>query len=115
MKKDYTKTMNYAVVSMIDRITQDDKKSKIRISGLFPNPTVAEDSFLPYLPNQEIKRYLLRVEDLERFEEFYNFIQDLNEKHGEKAIFHLADGNFSTDEGNRFRQILNIWTDTKIA
>lgn len=115
MKKDYTKTMNYAVVSMIDRITQDDKKSKIRIFGLFPNPTVAEDSFLPYLPNQEIKRYLLRVEDLERFEEFYNFIQDLNEKHGEKAIFHLADGNFSTDEENRFRQILNIWTDTKIA
>lgn len=115
MKKDYTKTMNYAVVSMIDRSTQDDKKSKIQIAGLFENPIVAEDSFLPYLPNQEIKRYLLRVEDLERFEEFYNFIQDLNEKHGEKAIFHLSDGGFSVDEENRFRQILNIWTDTKIA
>lgn len=35
MKKDYTKTMNYAVVSMIDRSTQDDKKSKIQIAGLF--------------------------------------------------------------------------------
>lgn len=113
--KDYTKMMNYAVVSMIDRSTQDDKKSKIRISGLFPNPTVAEDSFLPYLPNQEIKRYLIRLEDLERFEEFYNFIQDMNEKHGEKAIFHLSYGGFSVDEENRFRQILNIWTDTKIA
>ena len=64
MKKDYTKTMNYAVVSMIDRITQDDKKSKIQIAGLFENPIVAEDSFIPYLPNKEIKRYLLRVEDL---------------------------------------------------
>ena len=115
MKKDYTKTMNYAVVSMIDRGTQDDKKSKIRIAGLFPNPTVAEDSFMPYLPSKEVKRYLLRVEDLERFEEFYNFIQDLNEKHGEKAIFHLSDGNFTTDEENLFRQILNIWTNTKIA
>lgn len=28
---------------------------------------------------------------------------------------HLKDGNFSTDEENRFRNILNIWTDTKIA
>ena len=115
MKKDYTKTMNYAVVSMIDRSTQDDRRSKVQIAGLFQNPDVAEDSFLPYLPNQEIKRYLLRVEDLERFEEFYNFIQDLNEKHGEKAIFHLSDGDFSVDEENSFRQILNIWTDTKIA
>ena len=115
MKKDYTKTMNYAVVSMIDRSTQDDRRSKVQISGLFQNPAVAEDSFIPYLPNKEVKRYLLRVEDLERFEEFYNFIQDLNEKHGEKAIFHLSDGGFSVDEENRFRQILNIWTDTKIA
>ena len=113
--KDYTKFLKWAVVTMIDRSTQDDKKSKIQIAGLFENPIVAEDSFLPYLPNQEIKRYLLRVEDLERFEEFYNFIQDLNEKHGEKAIFHLSGAGFSVDEENRFRQILNIWTDTKIA
>ena len=115
MKKDYTKTMNYAVVSMIDRSTQDDHRSKIQIAGLFENPIVAEDSFMPYLPSKEVKRYLLRVEDLERFEEFYNFIQDLNEKHGEKAIFHLSDGNFTTDEENLFRQILNIWTNTRIA
>ena len=114
MKKDYTKTMNYAVVSMIDRSTQDDKKSKIQIAGLFENPIVAEDSFMPYLPNKEIKRYLLRVEDLERFEAFYNHVQDINEKYGDHAISHINDG-FTVDELNRFRTLLNLWTDTKIA
>lgn len=106
--------VNYAVVSMIDRSMQDDKRSKIQVAGLFPNPVTAEDYFIPYLPNKEVKRYLLRVEDLERFEEFYNFIQDLNEKYGEKAIFHLKDGGFTTDEENRFRQILDIWTSTEL-
>lgn len=114
MKKDYTKFVNWAVVTMIDRSTQDAHKSKVNIAALFANPFVAEDSFIPNLPNPEIKRYLLRVDDLERFEEFYNFIQDLNEEHGEKAIYHLKDGNFSVDEENRFRSILNIWTDTII-
>lgn len=114
MKKDYTKFMSWAVVTMIDRTTQDDRRSKVNVTALFANPVVAEDSFIPNLPNPEIKRYLLRVDDLERFEEFYNFIQDLNEVHGEKAIYHLKDGNFSTDEENRFRSILNIWADTKI-
>ena len=114
MKKDYTKTMNYAVVSMIDRSTQDDHRSKIQIAGLFENPIVAEDSFMPYLPNKEIKRYLLRVEDLERFEAFYNHVQDINEKFGDHAIFHINDG-FTVDELNRFRTLLNLWVDTKIA
>ena len=114
MKKDYTKTMNYAVVSMIDRSTQDDHRSKIQIAGLFENPIVAEDSFIPYLPNKEVKRYLLRVEDLERFEAFYNHVQDINEKFGNHAIFHINDG-FTVDELNRFRTLLNLWTDAKIA
>lgn len=114
MKKDYAKFMNWAVVTMIDRSTKDDRKSKINIVSLFANPVVAEDCFMPYLPNPEIRRYLLRVDDLERFEEFYNFIQDLNEKHGEKAIYHLKEGDFTTDEENRFRNALNIWTDTNI-
>ena len=114
MKKDYTKFMNWAVVTMIDRSTQDDHRSKVNVAALFANPVVAEDSFIPNLPNPEIKRYLIHVDDLERFEEFYNFIQDLNEKYEEKAIYHIKDGNFSTDEENRFRSILNIWTDTKI-
>lgn len=110
----YYKAMGYAVISMIDRSTQDDKRSKIQVFGLFRNPVIAEEYFIPYLLNKGVKRYLLRVEDLDRFEEFYNFIQDLNEKYGEKAIFHLKDGQFSTDEENRFRQILDIWTSTRI-
>ena len=112
--KDYTKMMRWAVVSMVDRKTQDDGKSKIQIAGLFENPIVAEDSFLPHLPNQDVKRYLLRVEDLERFEAFYNHVQDINEKYGDYAIFHINDG-FTVDELNRFRTLLNLWTDTKIA
>lgn len=113
--KDYTKFLQWAVVTMIDRSTQDDHKSKIQVSGLFPNPIVAEDSFIPNLPNKEVKRYLLHTDELERFEEFYNFIQDLNENYGDYAIFHLEEGNFSTDEENRFRSLLGIWTNTKIA
>lgn len=111
--KDYTKMMKWAVVSMIDRNTQDDGRSKVNVEALFSSPAQAEDNYI--IRNPEIKRYILNIENLERFEEFYNFIQDLNEKHGEKAIFHLADGDFTTDEENLFRQILNIWTDTKIS
>lgn len=114
--KDYTKFMKWAVISMIDRSTQDDHRSKIKIAGLFANPAVAEDSFIPHLPNKEIKRYLLHVDELERFEEFYNHIQDINETFGEYAIFHFDDKNeWRADELNRFRQILGIWTNTKIA
>lgn len=112
--KDYTKMMKWAVITMVDRSTQDDHRSKIQIAGLFENPIVAGDSFIPYLPNKEVKRYLLRVEDLERFEAFYNHVQDINEKYGDHAIFHINDG-FTVDELNRFRTLLNIWTDTKIA
>lgn len=112
--KDYTKMMRWAVVNMIDRSTQDDRKSKIQIAGLFENPIVAEDSFLPHLPNQDVKRYLLRVDDLGRFEEFYNHVQDINEKYGDHAIFHINEG-FTVDELNRFRTLLGLWTDTKIA
>ena len=114
MKKDYTKTMNYAVVSMIDRSTQDDHRSKIQIAGLFENPILAEHSFIPYLPNKEVKRYLLRVEDLERFEAFYNHVQDINEKFANHAISHINDG-FTVDELNRSRSPLNLWTHAKIA
>lgn len=112
--KDYTKMMKWAVITMVDRSTQDDHRSKIQIAGLFENPIVAGDSFIPYLPNKEVKRYLLRVEDLERFEAFYNHVQDINEKFGNHAIFHINDG-FTVDELNRFRTLLNLWTDTKIA
>lgn len=114
MNNKYLNFLNWAVFTMIDRKTQDDHKSKIQVCGLFRSPVLAEESFLPNLPNPEVKRYLLHVDDLERFEEFYNFIQDLNEKYGDYAIFHIKDGDFTTDEENKFRYMLHIWTDTKI-
>ena len=109
--KDYTKFMKWAVITMIDRKTQDDGKSKIKVEALFSNPVQAEDNY--NAPNKGIKRYILHVEDLERFEEFYNHVQDINEKFGDHAIYHINDG-FTVDELNRFRDVLNLWTDTKI-
>ena len=110
--KDYTKFMKWAVITMIDRSTQDDKKSKVNVEALFSSPAQAEDNYI--IRNTEIKRYILNIDDLERFEEFYNHVQDINEKYGDHAIFHINDG-FTVDELNRFRTILNLWTDTKIA
>lgn len=109
----YAENLQWAVVSIINRHTQDDNRSKLQLAALFPSPIVAEDSFLPYLPNKEIKRYLLHVDDLERFEEFYNHVQEINEQYGEYAIFHLNEG-FSVDELNRFRSILGLWTSTTL-
>lgn len=109
--KEYTRFMNWAVVTMIDRKTQDDRKSKINVEALFSNPMQAEDNY--NAPNKEIKRYIIHVDDLERFEEFYNHVQDINEKFGDYAIYHINEG-FTVDKLNRFRSILNIWTDTKI-
>ena len=97
---------------MYDRNTQDDHSSKVSIEAMFSNPVQVEECYSPY--NPEVKRYLLPIEMLERFEVFYNFVQDLNEEYGDHAIFHLKDGNFTVDEENRFRNILDIWTDTKI-
>lgn len=109
--KDYTKFMNWALFSMLDRKTQDDRKSKVRVELLSSNPW----SFENYnAPNKEYKRYVLRLEDLEEFERFYNFVQDLNEKYGEYAIFHLKDGDFCVDQENKFRGMLGIWTNTTI-
>ena len=110
--KDYTKFLKWAVVTMIDRSTQDDRKSKVNVEALFSSPVQAEDNYI--IRNPEVKRYILNVDELERFEEFYNHVQDINEKFGDHAIFHINDG-FTVDELNRFRTILNLWTDTKIA
>ena len=110
--KDYTKFLKWAVVTMIDRSTQDDRKSKVNVEALFSSPVQAEDNYI--IRNPEIKRYILNIDDLERFEEFYNHVQDINEKFGDHAIFHINDG-FTVDELNRFRTLLNLWTDTKIA
>ena len=110
--KDYTKFLKWAVVTMIDRSTQDDRKSKVNVEALFSSPVQAEDNYI--IRNPEIKRYILNIDDLERFEEFYNHVQDINEKFGDHAIFHINNG-FTVDELNRFRTLLNLWTDTKIA
>lgn len=112
MKKDYLSKLNWAVFTMIDRTTQDDHKSKVYVSGVFGFPSNAEE-FTKVLPTGH-KWYILDLDRLERFEEFYNFVQDINEEYGERAIFHINDGGFLVDELNCFRSILNIWTDTKI-
>lgn len=113
---DYTRNLSWAVFHMIDRSTQDDHRSKVMISALFANPVVAEDSFISNLPNKEVKRYILHVDDLERFEEFYNHIQDMNEEYGDYAIYHIDDDNkFRLDELNKFRSMLGIWCSTKIS
>ena len=104
--------MNWAVVTVIDRKTQDNRRSKVNVEALFSSPVQAEDNYI--IRNSEIKRYILNVDELERFEAFYNHIQDINEKYGDHAIFHINDG-FTVDELNRFRTLLNLWTDTKIA
>lgn len=112
MNKDYLSKLNWAVFTMIDRTTQDDHKSKVYVSGVFGFPSNAED-FVKTLPADH-KWYILDFDRLERFEEFYNFVQDINKEYGEHAIFHINDGGFLVDELNCFRSILNIWTDTKI-
>ena len=110
--KDYTKLLKCAVITMIDRSTQDDRRSKVKVEALFNSPAQAEDNYI--IRNQEIKRYILNIDDLERFEKFYNHVQDINEKFGDHAIFHINDG-FTVDELNRFRTLLGLWTDAKIA
>lgn len=112
MTNKYLNRLNWAVFTMIDRSTQDDKKSKITVSGLFSYPENAEN-FIKTLP-VEHKWYMLDTDRLERFEKFYNYVQDINEKYGDYAIFHINDGGFAVDELNCFRSILDLWTDTKI-
>ena len=106
--KDYTKFMKWAVVYFIDRNTQDDRKSKLNVEALFSSPVQAENN---YITRNDVKRYILHVDDLDRFEEFYNFLQDLKTKYGEKAIYHLDEQFFTVEEENKFRQLLNAWTD----
>lgn len=103
--KNYTKFMNWALVYFIDRSTQDDRKSKLHVEALFSSPAQAEDN---YMIRNEAKRYILHVDDLERFEAFYNHLQDLKAQYKEYAIYHISD-DFAVDEQNKFRQMLNAW------
>jgi hypothetical protein len=106
--KDYAKFMKWAVVYITDRKGQDDRKSKVKVEALFSSPVQAEDNYI--IRNQEIKRYILHVDDLEEFETVYNQLQDLREKYGEYAIFHIKDLNLSCDKENKWREILEVYT-----
>lgn len=75
MNKDYLSKLNWAVFTMIDRSTQDDRRSKISVAGLFAYPANAED-FIKTLPSEH-EWYILDLDRLERFEEFYNYVQDM--------------------------------------
>lgn len=106
--KDYTKFMKWAVVYVTDRKEQDDRKSKVNVEALFSSPVQAEDNYI--IHNPEIKRYILNVDDLEEFETVYNQFQDLREKYGEYAIFHVKDLNLDSDKENKWREILEVYT-----
>lgn len=106
--KDYTKFMKWAVVYMIDRKTQDDRKSKLSVEALFENPVQAENNYI--IQNPERKRYIVHVDDLEEFETIYNQFQDLREKYGNHAIFHIKDLNLGCDKENKWRAVLKIYT-----
>ena len=106
--KDYTKFMKWAVVYMIDRKTQDDRKSKVEVEALFSSVPQAEDNYI--IRNPEHRRYIIHVDDLEELETVYNQFQDLREKYGDHAIFHIKDLNLGCDKENMWREILEIYT-----
>lgn len=106
--KNYTKFMKWAVVTFTDRKTQDDRKSKLNVEALFENPVQAEDNYI--IRNPEHKCYIIHVDNLEEFETVYNQFQDLREKYGDHAIFHIEDLKLGCDKENKYRHILNIYT-----
>ena len=103
--KDYTQFMSWAVVYFIDRSTQDDRKSKLEVEALFSNPVQAKDNYI--IRNEETKRYIVHVWDLEKLEKYYNFLQDLKEKYGPEGMFHKGEKYFDTIDRQRFDNILN--------
>lgn len=106
--RNYTEFMKWAVVSMIDRKTQDDRKSKVEVEALFSSVPQAEGNYI--IRNPEHKRYIIHVDDLEELETVYNQFQDLREKYGDHAIFHIQDLNLGCDRENKWRGILEVYT-----
>lgn len=100
MYNKYLRNIKWAVFTIIDRATQDDRKSKVKVSGAFSCPSNAEE-FIKTLPTGH-KWYILDFDRLERFEEFYNYVQNINEQYGDYAIFHINDGGFLGGTGNSF-------------
>ena len=107
--QDYSKFLKYAVVNIIDRKNYDDRKSKVDVEALFQHATQAEDIYIKNMPNKNIKRYIIYIDDLEKLENFYNYFQDLKEQYGECAVLHLKDiKKWEDNEIYKFRNILGI-------
>ena len=104
--RDYTQFMTWAVVYFVDRSSQDDKTSKLQVEALFSSPAQAEDN---YIIQNDAKRYILHINDLEQFEKFYNHLQDLKEKYGANAIYHIGDKYFPQVDEMRYRNLLDAW------
>lgn len=105
---DYTESLHWAVVYFIPRGSQDDKRDKLVVSGLFPYSFDARDNYLARLPNQEVKRYVVCADDLKEFERFYNFVNDLKEQYCESWVSKLDSGNFAPEQKKRFCEVLEI-------
>lgn len=103
--KDYTKFLKWAVVSFISRDTQDDHKDKLKVAGLFENPITPEDFFIPNLPNQHIKRYIVHIDDLESLELFYNLLNDRGLKASDCWTIDFEE--FTKEQKEKFINILS--------
>jgi hypothetical protein len=105
-------TPTTALFTIIDRRTQDDRRSKINISALFSTPVQAEDYIEKAAPNPETKWYILPLDELETFENFYNDMQHIKAKYGaERGIWHIDETEhyYTCDETNKYRHILGIY------
>ena len=71
--KNYVNFMTWAIVYFVDRTTQDDKKDKLQVEALFRSKVQAEDN---YIIRNNVKRYIVSIDDLEQFEKFYNLLND---------------------------------------
>lgn len=95
--QDYRKFVQWAVVHIVGRETQDDHRDKLSVEALFEYPTQAEDIYLPNMANKDIPRYIIHVDDLEKAESFYNAFRD-----GRGLE------NFTEKEADRFTYIFNL-------
>ena len=68
--KDYTKFMKWAVAHKIDKETQDDRKTKVRVVAVFSYPGNAEDFINSCLPKETKDRFfIIDIDELDRCED----------------------------------------------
>ena len=53
---------------------------------------------------------MTKADLMKEFETVYNQFQDLREKYGDHAIFHIEDLNLGCDKENKWREILEVYT-----